>query len=172
MADNPVRVLVVDDEPSIQRFLQAVLTGHGYEVFQALNGQDAISAIKNQRPDIVILDLGLPDVDGVTVTQVIREWSSIPIIALTVRDAESDKVSALDAGADDYVTKPFGTGELLARLRAALRRATQTAGEPVFASAGLKVDLSHRRVQWMVMMSNSPQPSTTCCGCWFKTLEE
>jgi two-component system KDP operon response regulator KdpE len=147
MADHPVHVLVVDDEPSIQRFLLAVLTGHGYDVFQAVNGQDAISAIKDQRPDIVILDLGLPDVDGVTVTQVIREWSSIPIIALTVRDAESDKVSALDAGADDYVTKPFGTGELLARLRAALRRATQTSDEPVFASGGLKVDLPHRQVQ-------------------------
>ena len=140
------RVLVVDDEQPIRRFLRVTLTSQAYTVIEAASGQEALSGAATQKPDIIILDLGLPDIDGVEVTRLLRQWTQIPIIILSVRGSESDKIAALDAGADDYLTKPFGVGELLARLRAALRRAAQTANEPVFTSGNLKVDLARRLV--------------------------
>lgn len=146
MTDSHVRVLVVDDERPIRRFLQTSLTAHGYTVFEAAGGQEALSGVIDDRPDMVILDLGLPDIDGVEVTRRLREWTPIPIIILSVRDQEQDKIAALDAGADDYLTKPFGIGELLARMRVALRRATTPQADPVFTSAGLVVDLARRVV--------------------------
>ncbi len=140
------RVLIVDDEQSIRRFLRVTLTSQAYRVIEAASGQEALSNATTQKPDIVILDLGLPDIEGVEVTRLLRQWTQIPIIILSVRGSEEDKIAALDAGADDYLTKPFGVGELLARLRAALRRAAQTTSEPVFTSGSLKVDLSRRLV--------------------------
>lgn len=140
------RVLVVDDEQPIRRFLRVTLTSQAYAVIEAASGQETLSSVATQKPDIVILDLGLPDIDGVEVTRLLREWTQIPIIILSVRGSESDKIAALDAGADDYLTKPFGMGELLARLRAALRRAAQTTNEPVFTSGNLKVNLTRRLV--------------------------
>ena len=139
-------MLVVDDEQAIRRFLRVALTSQAYTVIEAASGQDALSDAVTHKPDIVILDLGLPDIDGVEVTRLLRQWTQIPIIILSVRGSESDKIAALDAGADDYLTKPFGVGELLARLRAALRRVAQPTGEPVFTSGDLKVDLARRLV--------------------------
>jgi two-component system KDP operon response regulator KdpE len=140
------RVLVVDDEQPIRRFLRVTLTSQAYTVIEAASGQEALSVAAAQKPDIIILDLGLPDIDGVEVTRLLRQWTQIPIIILSVRGSEKDKIAALDAGADDYLTKPFGVGELLARLRAALRRTVQEANEPVFITSGLKVDLAARLV--------------------------
>jgi two-component system KDP operon response regulator KdpE len=140
------RVLVVDDERAIRRYLHAALNAHGYIIYEAVNGQEALSTAATERPDLIILDLGLPDIDGVEVTRQIREWSQVPIIILSVREQERDKVAALDAGADDYLTKPFSTGELMARIRVALRRSTQTGTEPVFTSGELIVNLSRRLV--------------------------
>jgi two-component system KDP operon response regulator KdpE len=140
------RVLVVDDEPAIRRFLRVTLSSQAYTVIEAASGQEALSGAAAQKPDIVILDLGLPDMDGVEVTRLLREWTQIPIIILSVRGSERDKIDALDAGADDYLTKPFGVGELLARLRAALRRTAQTISEPVFTTGSMKVDLARRLV--------------------------
>ncbi|MFA5079039.1 MAG: response regulator [Dehalococcoidia bacterium] len=141
-----VKVLVVDDEDSIRRFLRVALTSQSYALFESTSGQEALSCVAEHKPDLIILDLGLPDIDGVEVTRLLREWTKIPIIILSVRGSESDKIAALDAGADDYLTKPFSAGELLARLRAALRRAAQIPGEPVFAIGSLKVDLLRRLV--------------------------
>ncbi len=146
MSDNGARVLIVDDEPAIRRFLKGLLPAHGYTVFEASTGQEASQAAATDRPDLIVLDLGLPDMDGIQVTRLIREWSQIPIIILSVRGAEEDKVAALDAGADDYLTKPFGSRELLARLRANLRRTPQGATEPLFTVDGLSVDLARRVV--------------------------
>ncbi len=146
MTETGARVLVVDDEPAIRRFLRASLAAHGYAVFEADSGEAALTAVRADRPDLVVLDLGLPDLDGIEVTRLLREWTRIPIIILSVRGQEADKIAALDAGADDYVTKPFGAGELLARMRVALRRAGQSSAEPVFASDDLKVDLARRLV--------------------------
>ncbi len=140
------KVLVVDDEASIRRFLRVTLTSQTYTVFEAASGKEALSRVAEDKPDIVVLDLSLPDIDGIEVTRLLREWTQKPIIILSVRGAENDKIAALDAGADDYLTKPFGVGELLARLRAALRRAEKTSGDPVFISGSLKVDLSRRLV--------------------------
>jgi len=140
------RVLVVDDEQAIRRFLRVVLASQGYLIFEASSGQEGLSAVNSQKPDVVILDLGLPDIDGIEVIRLLREWTQIPIIILSVRGSESDKIAALDAGADDYLTKPFGTGELMARLRAALRRSDQISNEPIFSSGSLKVDLARRLV--------------------------
>lgn len=145
MTENLPRILVVDDERPIRRFLNASLSGK-YTIIEAGNGEDAIHAVTTERPDLVVLDLGLPDMDGVEVTRRLREWTQIPIIIVSVREQENDKIAALDAGADDYLTKPFGAGELLARIRVALRRATQTESEPVFASGSLNVDLTLRTV--------------------------
>ena len=146
MIETSARVLVVDDEPAIRRFLRVSLSAHGYTIVEADDGQSALSAVFADRPDLVILDLGLPDLDGIQVTRLLREWTHIPIIILSVRGQEADKIAALDAGADDYVTKPFGAGELLARMRVALRRAGQSSGEPVFTSDDLTVDLARRLV--------------------------
>jgi len=143
---NGARILIVDDEPAIRRFLKTILSAHGYTVFEATRGEEAISQVTAQRPDVIVLDLGLPDMDGVQVTRIIREWSQTPIIILSVRDGEADKIAALDAGADDYLTKPFGSGELLARLRVALRRAAKNANEPIFQTGALKIDLAKRVV--------------------------
>lgn len=146
MNDSGPRVLVVDDEPAIRRFLRTSLDAHGYAVFEAINGKEALSAAAAHRPDLIILDLGLPDMDGIEVTRLLRTWTQIPIIIVTVQEQERAKIAALDAGADDYVTKPFGMGELLARMRASLRRAASPAGEPVFTSGQLTVDLGRRLV--------------------------
>src|ERR1700694_3267600 len=123
MSVNPTRVLVVDDEPAIRRFLRVTLEAHGYAVSEAESGREALAAVMAWQPDVIVLDLGLPDIDGVEVARRLRKWSRIPIIIVSVRAADTDKVSALDAGADDYLTKPFSSSELLARLRAALRHA-------------------------------------------------
>lgn len=141
------RVLVVDDEAPIRRYLRAALGAQGLTVYESASGEEALQAVLSHRPDIIILDLGLPDIDGIEVTRRLREWSQTPIIILSVREAEQDKVAALDAGADDYLTKPFGTGELLARMRVALRKQSSAANEPVFESNGLSVDFARRLVK-------------------------
>ncbi|MFZ5856722.1 MAG: response regulator [Chloroflexota bacterium] len=140
------RVLVVDDEAPIRRYLRAALGAQGLTVYEAASGEEALQAVLSHRPDIIVLDLGLPDLDGIEVTRRLREWSQTPIIILSVREAEQDKIAALDAGADDYLTKPFGTGELLARMRVALRKQTFATSEPVFQSSGLTVDFARRLV--------------------------
>ena len=143
---NLPRILVVDDEAAIRRFLHTVLGAGEFSLHEAETGHAALAAAATVRPDIILLDLGLPDLEGVEVIRRIREWSTVPIIVLSVREREDDKVKALDAGADDYLTKPFGIGELLARIRAALRRSVQQVPEPVFISGELEVDLARRRV--------------------------
>lgn len=144
--DNLPRILVVDDELAIRRFLHTILSSEEFSLHEAENGHAGLAAAAAFRPDVILLDLGLPDLDGIELIRRIREWSKVPIIVLSVRERESDKVAALDAGADDYLTKPFGVGELLARIRAALRRSLQEVPEPVFISNDLQVDLSSRRV--------------------------
>ncbi len=146
-ASNPVRVLVIDDEHGMRRFLRASLSTQGYEMFEAASGREGIQAVTVSRPDVVILDLGLPDLDGIDVTRSLREWTDIPIVILSVRDQESDKIAALDAGADDFLSKPFGPGELFARIRATLRRANNQNVSSVFSAGDLKVDLARRSVQ-------------------------
>ncbi|HND90614.1 MAG TPA: response regulator [Anaerolineales bacterium] len=140
------RILVVDDERPIRRFLKASL-GNEYEVVEAVDGEDAIRVTATEKPDLVILDLGLPDMDGVEVTRRLREWTQIPIIIVSVREQETDKISALDAGADDYLTKPFGAGELMARIRVAMRHASSSETQAVFESGDLLVNLSDRIVK-------------------------
>ncbi len=140
------RVLVVDDETAIRRYLRAALTAQGLNVYEAADGQAALNAVLAHRPDLIILDLGLPDIDGIEVTRRLREWSQTPIIILSVREAEQDKIAALDAGADDYLTKPFGTGELLARMRVVQRRQVTGTNEPIFTIGSLTLDFSHRLV--------------------------
>ncbi len=140
------RILVVDDEPAIRRFLGTALDTGEFSLHQAENGHGALAAAAALRPDLILLDLGLPDLDGVEVIERIREWSPVPIIVLSVREREDDKVKALDAGADDYLTKPFGVGELLARIRVALRRSLKETPEPVYRIDELEVDLGRRRV--------------------------
>jgi two-component system KDP operon response regulator KdpE len=143
----PSRILVVDDEPNILGTLAPLLRSRGYEVFTAMNGRSAIEAVDREKPDLIVLDLGLPDVDGVDVCREIRETLGVPIVVLSARGAEGDKVRALDVGADDYVTKPFGAEELLARIRAALRRvdAPAPATEPI-VRGGLVIDRERFRV--------------------------
>ncbi len=141
-----LRVLVVDDERAIRRYLHAALNAQGYTIYEASNGQEALNAVVIDKPDLVILDLGLPDFDGVEVTRRLREWTQIPIIILSVREEEEDKIAALDAGADDYLTKPFSSGELMARIRVAMRRSTQLTAAPVFEVENLRVDLARRKV--------------------------
>ncbi|MFN8433754.1 MAG: response regulator transcription factor [Anaerolineales bacterium] len=140
------RILVVDDEAPIRRYLRAALSAQGFSVYESASGDEALQAVLSHRPDIIILDLGLPDIDGIEVTRRLREWSQTPIIILSVRESEQDKIAALDAGADDYLTKPFGTGELLARMRVALRKQSSAANEPVFEAKGLSVDFARRLV--------------------------
>jgi len=145
MTENLPRILVVDDERPIRRFLNASLSGI-YTVIEAASGEEAIKSVTVERPDLMILDLGLPDMDGIEVTRRLREWSQIPIIVVSVREQENDKIAALDAGADDYLTKPFGAGELMARIRGVLRRTIQSETEPIFSSANLSVNLTLRTV--------------------------
>ena len=146
MIDPGLRILVVDDERAIRRYLRASLSAVGHIIYEASTGEEALREAAINRPDLVILDLGLPDLDGVEVTRRLREWSQVPIIILSVREQEQDKIAALDAGADDYLTKPFGTGELLARIRAAIRRSLHPESEPVVTVNQLKIDMAHRRV--------------------------
>lgn len=146
MIEKGLRVLVVDDEQAIRRYLRAALSAQGGLVSEAATGQEAIQAAAVERPEIIILDLGLPDIDGVEVARRIREWSQVPIIILSVREQENEKIAALDAGADDYLTKPFGTGELMARIRAAIRRTLRPESEPVVEIGELKIDLARRLV--------------------------
>jgi two-component system KDP operon response regulator KdpE len=138
--------LVIDDEPQIRRLLRVTLEANGYTVFDAMNGNEGIVQAAQCRPDIILLDLGLPDLDGVEVLKRIREWSKVPVIILSVRDREDDKIAALDAGADDFVTKPFSSGELLARLRTTLRRSRPQSAEAVFRTGRFEVDLAARIV--------------------------
>jgi two-component system, OmpR family, KDP operon response regulator KdpE len=139
-------VLVVDDEPQIRRALATNLKAREYEVLQAATGEEALRLVAERHPDVVILDIGLPGMDGIEVVHGIRGWSDVPIIMLSVRRDEGDKVEALDAGADDYLTKPFGMGELLARMRAALRRTGQTEADPIVDAGSLHIDLAAKRV--------------------------
>lgn len=144
---KPARILVIDDEAPIRRFLAIVLGAGGFEMLEADRGRVGIERAATMAPDAVLLDLGLPDIDGKAVIEAIREWSSVPILVLSVRDAETEKIAALDAGADDYVTKPFSTGELLARLRALLRSRRDRAAEPAALRVGwLEIDLASRSV--------------------------
>lgn len=139
-------VLVIDDEPQIRRLLRVTLEAGGYRVVEAAGGQDGIVQTAQRRPDVVLLDLGLPDLDGCEVLRRVREWSRVPIIILSVRDREEEKVAALDAGADDYVTKPFNSAELMARLRAAIRHGQPAGADAIVRLGTLEVDLSRRLV--------------------------
>ncbi len=141
-------ILLIEDEPEIRRFLRTTLPAHGYRVYEASNGQDGLIEAQARNPDLILLDLGLPDLDGGEVIRRVREWTVTPIIVLSARDQERTKVAALDLGADDYISKPFGVNELLARVRTALRHATRTGngGESVFVLDNLKVDLGRRQV--------------------------
>ena len=146
MTDSGLRILVVDDERAIRRFLRTSLTALGCTVFEAATGQAALHEVTAHRPDVIILDLGLPDMDGAEVLTRLRVWSAIPVIILSVQEEERTKVAALDAGADDYLTKPFGIDELMARIRVVLRRTVSATTDPLFQTAGLVVDLGRRRV--------------------------
>ncbi len=142
-------VLLIEDDPQIRRFLRASLPAHGYRLIESETGEDGLAQAATRTPDVVLLDLGLPDLDGIELMRRFREWSAVPVIVLSARGLERDKVAALDAGADDYLTKPFGLEELLARLRVALRHAARAAGPPAGASYAvgeLFVDLAARRV--------------------------
>lgn len=145
---KPNRVaLIIDDEKQIRRLLRLALESADYNVFEAKTGKTGLEEIAYRRPDVVLLDLGLPDIDGVKVLRHLREWSDVPVLILSVRDEPEEKVAALDGGADDYVTKPFDTAELLARIRAAQRRSLTETGEPVFKSGPLCVDFAARQVK-------------------------
>ena len=146
ISDTPLRVLVVDDERPIRRFLRASL-GERFTISEAESGSDALRVAAIDHPDLVILDLGLPDMDGTDVTRRLREWTDIPVIIISVRDRDEDKIAALDAGADDYLTKPFSAGELLARIRAALRRSLKPEKESVYQNGDLMVDLQKHEVR-------------------------
>jgi two-component system KDP operon response regulator KdpE len=142
-------VVLIEDEPQIRRFLRAALTGHGYRLFEAGSGEDGLIEAATRQPDLVILDLGLPDLDGLGVLARLREWTSVPVIVLSARGQERDKIAALDGGADDFVSKPFSVGELLARMRATLRRRDQVgegAAATTFIVGDLSVDLARRHV--------------------------
>ena len=146
MPEKGMRILVIDDELQIRKLLRVSLSAHGYQIEEAATAGDGITMTTMTKPDMIILDLGLPDMDGKEVIKKIREWSQVPIIILTARDQEQEKIEALDAGADDYVTKPFGVGELMARMRVSLRRAAQSEDEPVITCGDLSIDLALRRV--------------------------
>lgn len=144
----PASILVIDDESPIQHFLRVSLEAQGYQVVEAATGKRGLIEAASRTPDLIILDLGLPDMDGIEVTRQLREWSKAPIIVVSARGKEQDKIAALDAGADDYLTKPFGVGELMARVRVALRHAASSSdsGQPTFEIGDLHVDLSRREV--------------------------
>ncbi|MEK0317219.1 response regulator [Cohnella sp. 56] len=140
------RILIVDDEPAIRKLLKVTLQAHRYTIGEASTGAEGVYLAASTHPDLVLLDLGLPDMSGMEVLKRIREWSSVPVIVLTSREREEDKIAALDAGADDYVTKPFGMGELLARLRVSLRHAAKSADEPILRFGSLSIDIAQRVV--------------------------
>jgi two-component system KDP operon response regulator KdpE len=140
------RILIIDDETQIRRFLRVTLTSHGYAVKDVGTGKEGLDAIAMFSPDLVILDLGLPDLDGLEVVRQLREWSKVPVIILSVKEQEADKITALDSGADDYVTKPFAMGELLARIRAAMRHFVEDKEQPILQFEDLTIDLVHRRI--------------------------
>lgn len=142
--DKDPLILLIDDEPQILRALKTILSAGRFKVISAVNGEQGIALAASQTPDIIILDLTLPDMDGIQVTEQIREWSAVPIIVLSVRDGERDKVAALDKGADDYLTKPFNIEELLARIRVALRHSSQSIGnkETIIRAGSLSIDLA------------------------------
>lgn len=149
MADLAPMVLLIEDEPEMRRFLRAALGAESFRLVEATTAREGLAQAAGRNPDLVLLDLGLPDRDGLDVTRQIREWSTVPIIVISARGQEGDKVAALDAGADDYLTKPFGVGELLARMRVALRHAARLASgkdEPIFTMGDLRVDLGRRQV--------------------------
>jgi len=148
MSKGGARILVVDDEVEIVRALQRSLVAHGFEVFTAYSGEEALEAVSHYRPDVMVLDLGLPGISGLDVCREVRAQSNLPIIVLSVKDTERDKVLALDLGADDYVSKPFGVNEVLARIRVALRHSAQVESgtEPVYTAGPLSVDFAHRQV--------------------------
>jgi two-component system, OmpR family, KDP operon response regulator KdpE len=149
MTSDKGLILLIEDEPQMRRFLRITLQGYGYRFIEASTGAEGLTEVATRNPDVVLLDLGLPDIDGLEVTKRLREWTQIPVIVLSAREQEEDKIRALDAGADDYLTKPFGAGELLARIRVALRRAAmQHSGSEVsvFVLDNLKVDLLKRQV--------------------------
>jgi two-component system KDP operon response regulator KdpE len=149
MAEPKATILVIEDEPALQKFLRLTLSTQDYNVIQATTAEEGLRHAATSQPNLVVLDLGLPDMDGVELTRRLREWSAMPIIVVSARGKEQDKVVALDAGADDYLTKPFGVGELLARVRVALRHLASInseTGEPVFELRSLRVDLSRREV--------------------------
>jgi two-component system KDP operon response regulator KdpE len=149
MSDEGPSALVIEDDPSVRRFLRASLSAQGFRLHEAVTGREGLAAAASHNPEVVLLDLGLPDGDGIEVTRKLREWSRVPIIVISARGREDDKVTALDAGADDYLTKPFGVNELLARIRVALRHAralrSETPAEVVEVS-GLRVDMAMRDV--------------------------
>ena len=145
----PVRVLVIEDEPQMQKFLGLALESEGYRFLSALTGAEGVALARTHNPDLFLLDLGLPDTDGMEVTRAIREFSAKPIIVISARGQEEDKVKALDVGADDYLTKPFGTSELMARIRVALRHASRSkeeSNQPILRVGDLEIDLDRRRV--------------------------
>lgn len=145
--ESTTRILIVDDEPQILRFLSTSLAAHGYSVIEASSGEEGLIRSERDKPDLIVLDLGLPDVDGIEVLQRIRSRSAVPVIILSARERETDKVGALDLGADDYVTKPFGVGELMARVRSTLRRrSVEQDDADLYECDGLAVDLERRRV--------------------------
>ena len=149
MQDLPSTVLVIEDEPALRLVLRATLLASGYQVMEAATAQEGLTQVERHQPALILLDLGLPDLDGLEVTRRLRAWANIPIIILSVRDREADKITALDAGADDYLTKPFSMGELLARIRVALRHAVhaaQESGTPVLTVGQLHVDCVRRQV--------------------------
>ena len=149
MTETKESILLIEDEPQMRRFLRVTLQAHGYQLIESATGEDGLIQAATRNPDVVLLDLGLPDIDGLEVTKRLREWSQVPLIVISAREQEEDKVRALDAGADDYLTKPFGAGELLARIRVSLRHmAMQHAGSEnaVFVLDNLKVDLAKRQV--------------------------
>jgi two-component system KDP operon response regulator KdpE len=148
LSEQGPRILVIDDEPQIRKFLRISLGSHGYDVVEAARGQEGVEKTATEQPALVVLDLGLPDMDGQEVITAIREWSTVPIVVLSVRAGEAEKVAALDRGANDYLTKPFGIAELLARIRAALRVAKEQAGSPAaeVVVGDLKIDLARHKV--------------------------
>jgi two-component system KDP operon response regulator KdpE len=149
MIESTYRILIVDDEPEIRRFLRASLSNHQHEILEAENGLNAISQIREKRPDLIILDLELPDINGIEVAERVREWSQIPIIILSVHNSEREKIDALNAGADDYLTKPFSIGELLTRIQVVMRRIGNTGTKPVYQAGDLLVDCNRHKVTLM-----------------------
>jgi two-component system KDP operon response regulator KdpE len=146
MAEKGARILIIDDETQMRRLLRVALDAHGFDLEEASSGREGLEKVAVFKPDLVVLDMGLPDLEGIEIVRRVREWSPVPIIILSVRDQEHEKVAALDSGADDYVTKPFGMGELLARIRTALRHAASSDDEPILSFGDLVIDLAYRQV--------------------------